>query len=142
MAHIHSIFHLVGGAARPRLKLPLNLRVLNLDVHDNVITLEKRDSSAINPRLEVPPIERLTLIRINRSIVIEDRNGPVVQIHIQVVGIQSCTEIAPLGYIVHGEGFRALEGGRLDVISLVVQIGGIPRPIWHLFSNFFFLINY
>ena len=82
MTHIDSIFHLVGGAARPRLKLPLNLRVLNLDVHDNEITLEKRDSGAINSRLEVPPIERLTLIRINRSIVIEDRNGPIVQIHI------------------------------------------------------------
>ena len=59
-----------------------------MQVHDYLFTLEKCDSCSVDPRLEVPSSESLTLAVWERPVVVVYSDWAVVQVHVNMVGVE------------------------------------------------------
>ena len=68
--------------------LLLVLRVLDLDVHNDNFAFVKRDRRAIYLRAEEPPIERFTILRLNRPIVVVNGDLAILQVHVDTVRVE------------------------------------------------------
>ena len=77
-SNVNGLLLLEGRAARPRFELRRCERILNLNVHDNDITLIQRYGGTFDRRSEVPARIGLSVFGGNRSIIIIDADRAVV----------------------------------------------------------------
>ena len=75
-------------AAGPRFVLLGEEWVINLQVHDYLFALKECDSCSVDPRLEVPSTESLTLTLWQGPVIVVYSDWAIVQVHINMVGVE------------------------------------------------------
>ena len=81
-----------------------------MNVHDGDFAFKESDGGAFHLRLEVPSLECLSFFSWDSSIIIVDGDWSIVQVHVDIIGVERGSQLCSSWVVVDRESIGALEG--------------------------------